>query len=158
MSTMPVASVKTTHFVLPPHMAGKCPPGRALGLKEMSLPSLIRLIDKGLAWSTVSAFARVSGFTQQELAAFLGIPARTFARRKHSGALDTAESERLLRLAEIFDATLDLFDGDKDGVRQWLTSPIRGLNNARPIDYARTELGAREVRNLIGRIGDGVFS
>jgi putative toxin-antitoxin system antitoxin component (TIGR02293 family) len=155
---MPAASSKATPFVLPPQTAGKSSPGRTLGLKEMSVPSLIRLIDKGLAWSTVSAFARVSGFTQQELAAFLGIPARTFARRRNSGALDPAESERLLRLAEIFDAALDLFDGDQNGVRQWLTSPVRGLNNARPIDYARTELGAREVRNLIGRLQDGVFS
>ncbi len=35
--------------------------------------------------------------------------------------------------------------------------PVRGLNNARPIDYARTDYGAREVRNLIGRLEHGVF-
>jgi putative toxin-antitoxin system antitoxin component (TIGR02293 family) len=124
----------------------------------MNLPSLIRLIGKGLPWSTVPAFARVTGFSQQDLADFLGVPARTFARRRLSGTLDPSESERLLRLAEIFEAALSLFDGDHDGVRQWLTSPVRGLSNARPIDYARTELGAREVRNLIGRLEDGVFS
>lgn len=155
---MPDASPKAAHFVLPPQMERKSSPGRILGLKEMNLPSLIRLIDKGLPWSTVPAFARISGFSQQELADFLGIPARTFARRRHSGTLDPAESERLLRLAEIFVAAKGLFAGDQDGARQWLTSPVRGLNNARPIDYARTELGAREVRNLIGRLEDGVFS
>jgi putative toxin-antitoxin system antitoxin component (TIGR02293 family) len=155
---MPIASTKAAHFLLPPQMAKKSSPGRILGLKEMNLPSLIRLIDKGLPWSTVPAFARVSGFSQQELADFLGTPARTFARRRHSGTLDRAESERLLRLAEIFDAALGLFDGDHDGARQWLTSPVRGLGDASPIDYARTELGAREVRNLIGRLEDGVFS
>ena len=156
--TMPLASSKAAQFVLPPQQERRSSPGRILGLKEMNLPSLIRLIGKGLPWSTVPAFARVTGFSQQDLADFLGVPARTFARRRLSGTLGPAESERLLRLAEIFEAALGLFDGDHDGVRQWLTSPVRGLSHARPIDYARTELGAREVRNLIGRLEDGVFS
>src|SRR5215469_2209778 len=130
---MPVTSSKAANFELPPHEERRSTPGRTLGLKEMNLPSLIRLIDKGLPWSTVPAFARVSGFSQQELADFLGVPARTFARRRISGTLDSGESERLLRLAEIFDAALRLFDGDNDGARQWLTAPVRGLNNARPI-------------------------
>jgi putative toxin-antitoxin system antitoxin component (TIGR02293 family) len=155
---MPVASPKAAHFLLPPHTERKSSPGRILGLKVKTLPSLIRLINKGLPWSTVLAFARVSGFSQQQVADFLGLPARTFARRRHSGTLDRTESERLLRLAEIFDAALRLFDGDPDSARQWLISPVRGLDNAAPIDFARTELGAREVRNLIGRIEDGVFS
>jgi len=155
---MSATSSKATYFVVPPQRESKSSPGRILGLKEMNLASLIRLVGKGLPWSTVPAFARVSGFSQQELAEFLGTPARTFARRRISGTLDPAESERLLRLAEIFDAALSLFGGDRDGARQWLTAPVRGLGNARPIDYARTELGAREVRNLIGRLEDGVFS
>src|ERR1700726_2659513 len=105
---MPVASPKAAHFALPPHRERKSSPARILGLKEMPLPSLIRLIDKGLPWSTVRAFARISGFSQQQVAGFLGLPARTFARRRHSGTLDRTESERLLRLAEIFDAALGL--------------------------------------------------
>ena len=155
---MPVTPSKATPFIMPTRQERRSSPGRTLGLKEMTLPSLLRLIDRGLPWSTVPAFAKVSGFSQQELADYLGIPARTFARRRISGTLDPAESERLLRLAEIFDAAQNLFGGDHEGTRQWLTSPVRGLNNARPIDYARTELGAREVRNLIGRLEDGVFS
>ncbi len=90
-----------------------------------------------------------------------GVPRRSRPNLRPPPAFGHAwawESERLLRLAEIFEAALSLFDGDHDGVRQWLTSPVRGLGNARPIDYARTELGAREVRNLIGRLEDGVFS
>jgi putative toxin-antitoxin system antitoxin component (TIGR02293 family) len=155
---MPVRSSKAAYFVPPPHQERKSSAGRILGLKEMNLHSLIGLIERGFPWSTVPAFAKGSGFSQQELADFLGTPARTFARRRTSGRLDPAESELLLRLAEIFGATLSLFGGDRDGARRWLTSPIRGLNNARPIDFARTELGAREVRNLIGRLEDGVFS
>ncbi len=155
---MPVASSKAAQFALPGRREWRSSPGRILGLKEMSLPSLIQLLDRGFPWSTIPAFARVSGFTQQELAGLLGVPARTYARRRLSGALDPSESERLLRFAEVYDAALHLFIGDREAARQWLISPVRGLNNARPIDYARTELGAREVRNLIGRLEDGIFT
>jgi uncharacterized protein (DUF2384 family) len=35
---------------------------------------------------------------------------------------------------------------------------VRGLDNARPIESVRSDFGAREVRNLIGRLEHGVFS
>lgn len=132
--------------------------GKLLGLKRMTLPSLLRLIAEGLPWSAVAKFLKASGFTQQELARFLAIPERTLARRKDAGSLNLAESERLMRLAEIFYASMRLFDGKADAARDWLTTPARGLNHERPIDYAVTELGAREVRNLIGRLEYGVYS
>lgn len=132
--------------------------GKLLGLKRMALPSLLRVIANGLPWSAVAKFLKSSGFTQQELARFLAVPERTLARRRESGALKVTESERLMRLAEIFYASMQLFDGDAAAAKDWLTTPARGLNHARPIDYAGTELGAREVRNLIGRIEYGVVA
>jgi putative toxin-antitoxin system antitoxin component (TIGR02293 family) len=62
------------------------------------------------------------------------------------------------RAAEIYAACLELFDGNREHACEWLSSPVRGLGYARPIDYAKTEAGAMEVRNLIGRLEDGVFS
>jgi putative toxin-antitoxin system antitoxin component (TIGR02293 family) len=132
--------------------------GKSLGLKRMEIPSLLKIITSGLRWSSVDSFLHESGFSQQQLAQYLGVPLRTLARRKEAGGLDENESERLLRLSEIYDAALHLFSGDKADAREWLLSPVRGLNNARPIDYARTDFGAREVRNLIGRLEHGVFS
>lgn len=157
---MPAAHANLAQFVpaAAPRNRPKTEPNRALGLKNADVPAMLKLIDKGLPWSTISSFAKTSGFTPQEIAAFLGIPGRTFARRRASGTLDSVESERLVRLAEVFSSSLDLFNGDVDATRQWLTSPVRGLGNARPVDYAMTDLGGREVRNLIGRLMEGVFS
>ena len=42
--------------------------------------------------------------------------------------------------------------------RCWLTSPQLGLGGAVPLEYAGTEVGAREVEELLGRIAYGVYS
>lgn len=132
--------------------------GKALGLNTMETPSLMRAVAAGLSWNAVRKFLDATGLTQQDLAKYLDIPERTFARRREAGAFDRRESEQLLRLAEICEATLHLFGGDAQAAHSWLASPVRGLHNARPIDFAQSEFGAREVRDLIGRLEDGVFS
>ena len=53
---------------------------------------------------------------------------------------------------------MDLFEDDLAASVRWLTSPKKALDNEQPIQYARTELGAREVENLLGRLEYGVFS
>ncbi|HTZ60948.1 MAG TPA: antitoxin Xre-like helix-turn-helix domain-containing protein [Acidobacteriaceae bacterium] len=137
---------------------GKTRIAAAFGLKTIDVPALIRAANAGLSWSSVKRFLKATGLNQQQLADYLDIPNRTFARRREAGSLDRRESEKVLRLAEIWEAALELFDGDDERTRGWLLAPAFGLGNATPIDYARTEFGGREVRALIGRIADGVFS
>jgi putative toxin-antitoxin system antitoxin component (TIGR02293 family) len=111
-----------------------------------------------MKWGQVGQFLDQSGLTTRQLASFLELPERTFARRRESGRLLKPESERMLRLMEIFSSLLELFDGDTAAAREWLIEPAEGLGQARPIDYAQTDFGGREVRNLIGRLEHGVFS
>jgi putative toxin-antitoxin system antitoxin component (TIGR02293 family) len=42
--------------------------------------------------------------------------------------------------------------------RRWLASPQFGLAGSVPLQFADTEVGAREVENLLGRIEYGVYS
>jgi len=93
-----------------------------------------------------------------ELADYLGVTPRTLARRKKMGSLNQYESERIFRLAEIYGAALHLFDGENTDARECAAFPVRGLNDKSLTDYARSEFGARGVRNLIGRLEHGVFS
>jgi putative toxin-antitoxin system antitoxin component (TIGR02293 family) len=132
--------------------------GEALGLKSMATASLIQAVESGVSWDAVRKFLDITGLSQQDLARYLAITERTIARRREAGTFDRRESEQLLRLAEISQAALELFDGDTAAARTWLTSPVGGLGNARPIDFAQSEFGAREVRDLIGRLADGIFS
>jgi putative toxin-antitoxin system antitoxin component (TIGR02293 family) len=47
---------------------------------------------------------------------------------------------------------------DVAGAISWLAAPKKALGHETPLAYSRTELGAREVENLIGRLEHGVFS
>ena len=51
-----------------------------------------------------------------------------------------------------------LFEGDNAAALRWLTAPRKALEGKTPLAYARTELGAREVEDLIGRLEHGVIS
>lgn len=68
------------------------------------------------------------------------------------------ESDRLLRAAALFEKSVELFDGDRSEAMRWLQSPQRALGGVEPLHFARTEGGAREVEELIGRLEHGVFS
>ena len=158
MHTTAAARRQVGRFI-PSASARHCPHFcELLGLKCRDVQSVLDVISSGLHWSSVTSFLRDTGFTQAELAEYLGLRPRALATRKVRGKLDEHESERMLRLAEIYEAAFHLFDSNKVDAREWMLSAVRGLNNKRPIDYIRTDFGAREVRSLIGRLERGVFS
>ena len=61
------------------------------------------------------------------------------------------------QFATELDMAVALFEGDIAAARKWLQMPQRGLGGETPLDFASTEVGAREVENLIGRLEHGVF-
>lgn len=91
------------------------------------------------------------------LAPMLGISKATLHRRKAAGRLDPSESDRVVRFARLTGKAIDILES-LQSARSWLTSPQFGLGGAIPLEYAETEVGAREVEDLLGRIEYGVFS
>jgi putative toxin-antitoxin system antitoxin component (TIGR02293 family) len=132
--------------------------GSSLGLRSTSTPQLIEQLEVGLSFHTLQAFESNSGIDVVSLATLIGIPDRTLARRKAAGRLAPEESERLLRISTIFEKAVGLFEGDAEAAIHWLTTPKKALNGQQPLQYSRTEPGAREVENLIGRVEHGVFA
>jgi putative toxin-antitoxin system antitoxin component (TIGR02293 family) len=94
----------------------------------------------------------------EKIARFVAIPQRTLSRRQSEGKLQPDESDRVWRASAIFDMAVDLFEGDVAAARQWLQAPQSALGGEMPLDFASTEVGAREVENLIGRLEHGVFA
>jgi len=94
----------------------------------------------------------------ERLAPMLGISKATFHRHKGAGVrLGSAVSDRVVRFARLLGKAIRVL-GNIEDAKQWLSSPQFGLGGAVPLDYAKTEVGAREVENLLGRIEYGVYS
>ena len=133
--------------------------GASLGLAQTGTNELIHQLERGFSFKALQNLQSLSGLALPLLATVIGIPtARTLARRKASGKLAPHESERLLRVSSIFEKAVVLFEGDVPGAVRWLTAPKKALGERPPLAYSRTELGAREVENLIGRLEHGVFA
>ena len=118
---------------------------------------LIRRIQKGLSFSELKALQDSIDMPFEQLAAKLSISRSTLQRRKIDGRLSPAESDKLMRFSRLLEHATNVF-GDVDKARAWLKFPQRGLGGAVPVEYAETEIGAREVDNLLGRIDYGVYS
>ena len=130
----------------------------SLGFQVVNAADLIPKIEKGFSFSTLTKFVSASGLSVPYTAGIIGIPERTLARRKKENRLSSEESERLLRISKLFEDSLSLFGGDREAAVNWLRGPKKALRNQSPLQFAHTEIGAREVENLIGRIEHGVFS
>jgi putative toxin-antitoxin system antitoxin component (TIGR02293 family) len=118
---------------------------------------LIRKIQKGLRFSELKTLQETIDLPFEQLAAKLCISRSTLHRRKAAGRLSPDESDKVMRLSRLLDHAAKVF-GDVEKARAWLKFPQVGLGGAVPLDYAQTEVGAREVDDLLGRIDYGVYS
>jgi putative toxin-antitoxin system antitoxin component (TIGR02293 family) len=127
-----------------------------LGLKASRTQELITQIKRGLAYTAWESFIRNTDFRKEDAVGLVQITARTLSRRKEEGRLQPDESDRLVRAARILGHALDLFEGDKESARGWLMTSQPALGGSTPLEYATTDVGAREVEALIGRLEHGI--
>jgi putative toxin-antitoxin system antitoxin component (TIGR02293 family) len=100
---------------------------------------------------------RSSGLSLQEIASTLDLSPRSLQRRRHEGRLARYESDRLYRLARMI-ALAGGYLGDHQRGLAWLKRPNRVLGGVAPLGLLDTELGARQVENVLGRIAYGGVS
>jgi putative toxin-antitoxin system antitoxin component (TIGR02293 family) len=129
-----------------------------LGVNANNTLELIGEIEEGFSYQAFEELQDQLELSISELADLLQIPRRTLSRRKHEGKLPPDESERLLRFSRVLHTSLEIFEGNHEGALKWLRAKNRALGGETPLDMARTEIGAREVEKLIGRLEHGVFS
>jgi putative toxin-antitoxin system antitoxin component (TIGR02293 family) len=129
-----------------------------LGLETFDAPALLKTVEKGFLYRTFERFRRNICLPFEQVTELVAIPRRTLTRRKRQGRFLPDESDRLLRASRLFGKTLELFEGDREAATKWLTTAQPALGGTVPIDLAKTDVGAREVETLIGRLEHGVFS
>ncbi len=126
-------------------------------LREPEAAYIITRVRDGLPMAEFQSLREMLVVSEERLAALLGMSRATLHRRKKGGHLDRAESDRLVRFARLFSRASEALGGVA-GARSWLAAPARAFHGECPLDYADTEIGAREVEALLGRIEHGVFS
>ena len=126
---------------------------------KLSFPSskMVEVLRVGLPVQELNDLQATLAVPMEKLVPMLGISKATLHRRKAEGRLDQAESDRVVRFAKLMGKAIEVMESE-DSARQWLNSPQFGLGGAVPLEYAETEVGAREVENLLGRIEYGVYS
>jgi putative toxin-antitoxin system antitoxin component (TIGR02293 family) len=118
---------------------------------------VVHVVETGLDFGELEALREQLDLPMDQLIAALGLSRATLHRRKAAARLTTGESDKVVRFARLLGRAVHLFGGLEEA-RQWLKAPQRGLGGAVPLVYAQTEVGAREVENLLGRIDHGVYS
>lgn len=128
-----------------------------LGIHQRNPLTITRLVNRGLAIDALESFQRKTKLSTTDLAEVVAIKTRTLHRRKKEGRLEPQESDRLVRFSRVFGKALELFEGDSDVARRWLSTPLEALGGERPLALAKTDVGAREVEALIDRLEQGVL-
>lgn len=132
-------------------------PVKGFVMKEPEAVYMIGKVRDGLHFDEFHALQEMLGVTEERMGALLGMSRATLHRRKKTGHLDRVESDRLVRYARILSSANGLFR-DNEAAARWLSRPAMAFNYEAPLDYADTEIGAREVEALLSRIEHGIPS
>ncbi len=129
----------------------------AIGRPVRSDEDMSAAIRQGFPHAAVEGLLESSGLSLQQIASSLDLSVRSLQRRKLQGRLARYESDRLYRLARLV-ALAEYFLGDHQRAIDWLKRPNHALGGVAPLQIVDTELGARQVENVLGRIGYGGVS
>ncbi len=114
-------------------------------------------IRDGFPHRVVEGVMQAAGISLKELAEILDVSPRSLQRRRRDGRLARFESDRVYRIARII-ALSKQYIGDAERAIRWLKTPSRALGGKIPLESIDTELGARTVENVLGRIAYGGVS
>jgi putative toxin-antitoxin system antitoxin component (TIGR02293 family) len=143
----------------------KRPPARPAPIKKMkSAPKAKPVVKKqpapgkeinagaaGLSFGEFEVLRKQLDLSLDELSLRLGLTRAAIKQRRATGRLTTDESGKVVCFARLLGHAVHLFGGLEEA-RRWLKEPQRGLHGAVPLDYAKTDLGAREVENLLTQL------
>ena len=114
-------------------------------------------IERGLPLVTLDEFSAYSGIPVKSLLEVV-IPARTLKhRRQRDELLSLDESDRLARVARIYELAVKVYGNREDG-RGWLVHPKDRFHDRSPLAMLRTEAGERAVEEFLYQIDEGVFA
>ncbi|HEU5050625.1 MAG TPA: antitoxin Xre/MbcA/ParS toxin-binding domain-containing protein [Gemmatimonadales bacterium] len=123
---------------------------RVLGKRIRTVGELRRAVEAGLPVGALDAVVgHVAGDRFSAAALKYSIVPKTTLHRRQR--LTAEESERLERLARMAALAEQVWE-DEARAQEFLISPQPQLDGERPVDLARSDLGTREVEELLFRL------
>ncbi|HET7229242.1 MAG TPA: antitoxin Xre/MbcA/ParS toxin-binding domain-containing protein [Longimicrobium sp.] len=121
-----------------------------LGRTVRSVTDLREAVESGLPVKALDRVARHVARNDRDAAElkYRIVPKTTLHRRQR---LTADESQRLERLARMTALAEEVWEND-DLAHEFLTSVQPQLSGERPVDLARSDLGTREVEELLYRL------
>jgi len=136
-----------------PRVAARLGGRTVLRRQVRSIADLEAVVRQGLPWRSLRTFlmAAAPAANDQAWLADIVAPRTTRIRREREGRLSPEESERLERLARLTTLAAMVLDSETEAA-DWMLRPHPLFGGERPAALARTELGARQVEDLLWRL------
>lgn len=121
-----------------------------------TISDLDRLVQHGLPYRALERVMETFRLGVVEVQKVLLVPPRTLARRKESARMRAVESDRVIRLARVGARAVRVL-GTEEQAATWLHRSNKALGDQPPLELLRTDLGAKQVEDVLGRIEHGVI-
>ena len=122
-----------------------------------TVQDLDRLVQSGLPFQALEQVMGRFQLGRAEVEKVLSLPSRTLARRKETARMRANESDRLIRVARVGAHAVEVL-GTEERAAAWLHRPNRALGNRPPLDLLSTDLGTKQVDEVLSRTEHGVIS
>lgn len=126
-------------------------------VKAATLEDLRARRRAGLPYASLDAVSAAFHIDAKDIIRILELPRRTLARRKKERRLHADESDRLLRLGRVAALAEEVL-GSREKAGRWLHEPNTALAGDPPLRRLDSDLGARQVEDVLVRIAHGVYS
>jgi putative toxin-antitoxin system antitoxin component (TIGR02293 family) len=128
---------------------------KVLGIEVQSDRDLEKIVLNGLPTNVVTEIIEKI-YPGQTDKIYQLIPRSTLIRRQKTGAiLNAEESQKAERIARVFSFAVEVWNSE-DKARDFMTKLHPMLENRTPFEASLSELGARQVEEILGRLMFGI--
>ncbi len=138
------------------HLGGRKVVGKAAWKSPIDLHDSI---VSGLPVGCVIYFKQHTGLSNIHMSNALGVSEKTFIRWQDDPdkLLDPVYSDRLVRTAKIMGLAEEVLE-DAENSRAWLSKSQSSLGNEIPQELLRTDIGAKQVEEVLLRMEHGYLA
>lgn len=118
---------------------------------------LLAEVERGLPIKAYLALVKTLALTPEEEDRLLQVSLRTRVRWRQRSRLDSAASDRLVRIARILALATEVLENRAHAIA-WLREPSGVLRGRTPLQAISSDFGAEKVANLLSQMEYSVYS